>query len=108
MVEEELALQELLRASTSPETPHRFDHYLYFPSRRDGEAIAEHLRGLGFTVESRLGADDVNWLVLATHHLVPERQVVEAARTSLEELARQHGGEYDGWEASPSTSHSGT
>jgi hypothetical protein len=99
MVEEELALQELLRTA-SPDVPHLFQHYLYFSSAQAGEAVAEALRGRGFTVESRPGADGVSWLVLASHTLLPERQALEAARTSLAQLARDHEGEYDGWEAS--------
>lgn len=103
MTEEELALRELLQGSAAPNAPHLFQHYLYLPTREEGETVAEQLRARGFTVESRLGADGVNWLVLASHHLLPERQVLEAARSSLEQLAREHGGEYDGWEASPVT-----
>jgi regulator of RNase E activity RraB len=103
MTEEELALQEVLRASASPEAPHYFQHYLYFASSDAGEAVAAHLREQGFTVESRPGADGVHWLVLASHHLRPERQAVEAARSELEQLASRYAGEYDGWEASPAT-----
>ncbi len=99
MVEEEIALQELLR-TVAPDVPHIFQHYLYFPSAQAGEAVAEVLRGRGFTVESRPGADGVSWLVLASHSILPERQALGAARTSLEQLALDHSGEYDGWEAS--------
>jgi regulator of RNase E activity RraB len=99
MTEEELALQEVLRMTASPEAPHGFQHYLYFPSRDTGETVAARLRERGFTVESRLGADGVSWLILASHRLRPEREALKAARESLEQLAREHGGEYDGWEA---------
>jgi len=50
-------------------------------------------------VESRLGADLVNWLVLARHRMVPEEAQVERHRAMLEAVASEGGGEYDGWEA---------
>ncbi|NMO16274.1 ribonuclease E inhibitor RraB [Pyxidicoccus fallax] len=103
VVAEALALRELLQSTANPSTPHCFQHYLYFPSRDVGTAVAQQLQARGFTVESRLGADGVNWLVLASHHLPLEPRIVEAARSSLEQLAREHGGEYDGWEAAPVT-----
>jgi regulator of RNase E activity RraB len=103
MLEEELALQEVLRATASPDALHCFQHYLYFASSDVGEAVAAQLRERGFTVESRPGADGVHWLVLASHFIRPEREAVETARMSLEQLAREHAGEYDGWEASLAT-----
>lgn len=87
-------------ASQSPpgqDTPGRLSHYLYFPTRKAGEEVATTLRERGFDVESRLGADDVNWLVLATHRL-EDPESLPAVRDELEQLAQRHSGEYDGWE----------
>lgn len=107
-MQEDLALQELLQATDAPEAPHCFQHYLYFASSDVGEAVAEQLRERGFTVESRPGADGVHWLVLASHVIRLEREAVVAARMSLERLALEHAGEYDGWEASLATAATAT
>ncbi len=75
----------------------RLSHYLYFPERETGEAVAAELRRRGFDVRSRMGADEVNWLVLASHVLESPEQL-PAVRSELEHLAERHAGEYDGWE----------
>ena len=74
-------------------------HYLYFPRREDADTSARELRASGFGTEQRLGADGANWLVLARHEVVPSEDTIAAARQRMECLARDHGGEYDGWEA---------
>ncbi len=78
--------------------PRRMRHYLYFPRAKEGKAVAALLRQRGFSVESRRGADGVNWLVLAEHSLSPEDEAGLAVREELERLAEQHSGEYDGYE----------
>ena len=54
---------------------------------------------MGFTAEEQLGADNVNWLVLASHKIVPSPEAVAFIREELETVATRFGGEYDGWEA---------
>lgn len=98
MGDDRAALEELRRSSKSVGS-HVVLHYLYFPRREAAAASAAELRACGFTTEERLGADSVNWLVLARHELVPSEETIGKARHKMEELARQHGGEYDGWEA---------
>jgi len=46
-----------------------------------------------------LGADGVNWLVLARHEAVPTEELMASMRRSMETLIAKIGGEYDGWEA---------
>lgn len=92
------AIEELLRAS-SPGAPHSVLHYVYFPAKRSASLAAEALRRHGFEVEERLGADGVNWLALARHRIVPSEESIGAARETVERVAAEHGGEYDGWEA---------
>jgi hypothetical protein len=74
-------------------------HYVYFPTMRAAEIAAMSLESDGFSVESRLGADGVNWLVLARHRIVPDEVQIERHRAMFEALARRGNGEYDGWEA---------
>ncbi len=93
-----LALEELLRNS-SRNSVHKLKHYLYFPTKRGARAAAAKLVEQSFSVEERLGADGVNWLVLVRHDIVPSPEAVAAVRETMEQLAAVGGGEYDGWEA---------
>jgi len=92
------AIEQLLEVS-KPGTLHVVLHYLYFPEKRAAEEAAVELRSLGFSAEDRLGADGVNWLVLARQELVPSEEAIATARQQMEEIARRGDGEYDGWEA---------
>lgn len=79
--------------------PLGFAHYIYVPDRTNAESLAMKLRQDGFEVESRMGADEVNWLVLARHMLIPSEEAIERTSDQLTKLAESIGGEYDGWEA---------
>ena len=88
-----------LPGGTGGRRPQWLRHFIYVPDRTTAEALAARLRRDGFEVESRLGADEINWLVLARHLLPPGEEALERASERLTGLAEQVGGEYDGWEA---------
>lgn len=88
-----------LAAVSDVEAPHPILHYVYVPSCEAAAFVGEELRGRGFATEERLGADGVNWLVLARHVAVPSEAVMASIRQSMEALVAKVGGEYDGWEA---------
>jgi hypothetical protein len=90
---------EQLKLHSAIERAHTVLHYLYFPSREGASSAAIDLQARGFEVEERLGADGVNWLVLARHRIVPTEAAIAAARRIMEDLTHPQGGEYDGWEA---------
>jgi hypothetical protein len=92
------AIQELNRVSRAG-TMHRIQHYLYFPDKTAAVSSAAAIRSRGFETEIQLGADRINWLVLAQHYVVPTEEIIAAVRAALEELADEACGEYDGWEA---------
>jgi enoyl-CoA hydratase/carnithine racemase len=73
-------------------------HYLYFSDKDNTPPVLEELRALGFTTSERLGADKVNWLVLARHVVVPTAEAIADAQTTLTRIASRSGAEYDGWE----------
>jgi len=73
-------------------------HYLYFATARVGKAVAAQLAAQGYEVTSRKSADGRNWLVLAEHHVRDAGQAFDSAREALERMAREHSGQYDGYE----------
>jgi hypothetical protein len=86
-------------SSNGRKTTYPIHHFLYFPVESSGKEVARLLRDEGFIVDFQLGADDVNWLVLAKSNAAVTREIIEEQGTVLEQIARDHGGEYDGWEA---------
>lgn len=98
MSDDRQAVAELAVVSDA-EAPHLILHYAYLPSNEAAAVAAAELRSFGFETEERLGADGVNWLVLARHVVVPSENLMVATRRSMEALTAKLGGEYDGWEA---------
>jgi regulator of RNase E activity RraB len=98
MSDDRAALAELYQAS-EPGKSHVVRHYLYFPTEDGAAEVASRLKISGFMTEQRLGADGVNWLVLARHEVVVSEELIEATRLMMVVLAEKVGGEYDGWEA---------
>lgn len=98
MASDKDALRELESISDLSKA-HLVQHYLYFPLEQTANNVAHVLSSHGYSVECRLGADGVNWLVLARIELVPTEAAIAAARSFLEEIAIANHGEYDGWEA---------
>ena len=84
--------------------PHTVLHYLYVPGSDAANSIATELQRRGYRTEERLGADGINWLVLARHEVVPTAALMASLRESLEKLVLPFDGEYDGWEADVSAS----
>jgi hypothetical protein len=74
-------------------------HYLYFPDKLIGERVANVLRLQGYIVDDRLGADDVNWVLLVKSNAVPTSVTIGEQRRLLEQTAKENNGQYDGWEA---------
>ena len=98
MSNDQAALDQLSEVSDRGQT-HTILHYLYFPRKKAAKKVAQQLRLEGFATEDRLGADGINWLVLARHDIVPSDEAMATAREKMEQLAEGSGGEYDGWEA---------
>lgn len=78
--------------------PRTILHYLYMPSEGAADWVANHVKQRGLRIEQCMGADGVNWLVLARQEAVPNIELITSTRQSMEALVAQVGGEYDGWE----------
>ena len=68
--------------------------YLYFADEASARSAGESVRAEGFKTEVRLGADDENWLCLATGNLTTAD--ADEVEDRLTELAESLGGEFDG------------
>ncbi len=88
-----------LSAGTSGKRTQLFRHFIYVAEQAQGDALATRLKRDGFEVETRMGADGTNWLVLARHKLLPDEEAIDRLREQLTEIADAAGGEYDGWDA---------
>jgi hypothetical protein len=88
----------LLRSHSNPNSVHEVVHYLYVPTQAAAKRLLAKLRKLGFKAKMRLGADDENWLVLASHQVVPTDMTFDNADQLMKKLAKGESGEYDGWE----------
>jgi hypothetical protein len=95
--EQDIGLPPAQRAPAAHK-PRHVRHYLYFATARVGQAVASQLAAQGYEVTSRESADEKNWLVLAEHHLSDAEQALGSAREALERVAREHSGQYDGYE----------
>jgi hypothetical protein len=80
----------------SNEFPEYIEHFFYFPRSSDAETSAEQLRTRGWSTRVDLGADDRDWLLLATQ---PTRGDEDLSDTfpEMEDLAAKFNGIYDGY-----------
>jgi len=100
MNKDAVAIDELAAAGADLTVPRNVLHYIYMPNKEEAAAVARELRRRGFQTEERLGADGVNWLVLAVHEMIVTKALISSTRQAMETLISQNGdGEYDGWEA---------
>src|SRR5829696_2969915 len=75
-------------------------HWLYFGDEAAAAEAARSAGRKGFAAECVPSAgDDGRWVVRATRQMYPRPEVFARARVPLVQVAVDHGGEYDGWEA---------
>jgi Regulator of ribonuclease activity B len=70
--------------------------YLYFADEATADSAASQLREREYEVTVRPGADDENWLALATRVIADDH--LDEAEEELVELAESLGGEFDGFD----------
>ncbi|HYO54193.1 ribonuclease E inhibitor RraB [Archangium sp.] len=83
-------------SSMDDSTPQRVQHYLYFPSAKASKEVAAQLAAQDFKVDRRKSDSGANWLVLVEHAVVLGAPALDSVRETLERLAQEHSGEYDG------------
>jgi len=82
-------------------SPREIDHWIYFNDTEDRERFAEVVRQLGFAVRAILEpeGDQTKRGLQIYRQDTPNPDLFDQVTTQLHELARQSGGDYDGWEA---------
>jgi hypothetical protein len=77
---------------------HKITHFLYMPTvERAREAMLALLAREFEVVEPYYLLDA--WSVLVRTEMVPDEEAIVALRDLFTEIAEEHEGEYDGWEA---------
>jgi len=101
-------LGNLARYGSDLSKPHHTVHYLYFKSEAGAQAAASELRTEGYEnvrverepaplLKRLFGPKEFS--CLAETHAVPSEEAVFATTDRMNDLARRHGGMYDGWDA---------
>jgi hypothetical protein len=94
-----MIIEELRRLESDLTKAHSMDFYFYFSTENIASEVARQLSTEGFATEVRLGADEKNWLCLATKGMVPDESALNSLGTSFQNLAESYRGEFDGWES---------
>ena len=73
-------------------------HYLYVPDREAAERAGKALARAGFRAEAGPASDGDDWLLIATHDAVTEKDREIATQEAMREIAIAVGGTYNGFE----------
>lgn len=80
------------------ERARRVSHFLYVPDRGAAERTGKALSRAGFSSEAGPAADGDDWLVVATHDEVEEKDREVATQEAMREIALAVGGQYNGFQ----------
>ncbi len=72
--------------------------WLYFPTRKGAKGAGKKLAELGFSCECEKSAGSKKWLCLASRDVVPRIGEILSIRRTMDRIAAEFGGMYDGWE----------
>lgn len=97
IAEDREALNQLRTAGSDLAKPHRVEFYLYVPSEAAAEAAAAAIRPRGYTVSVSAGAEEANWLCVASKTMRPTIEEITVARSLFKGLALTYLGAYGGW-----------
>jgi regulator of ribonuclease activity B len=82
--------------------PIPFSFYLYVPNRQKATRCAKVLKADAHETEvDKSAASDGKWLCLCHATLTLSDGTVSKLGNRLVQLAKEHGGEFDGWEVNP-------
>jgi hypothetical protein len=95
-----LVLRQLAGLGADLTRPRHVVHYLYFPGEQQARAAADVVADAGYSIVVEPPTDRIaEWCVKADTTRVVNAVTVEAFRAWFEQVAAEHEGEYDAWEA---------
>ena len=99
---DELALVHLEKRGADLSQSRHVIHFLYFEREEDARAAADDAGRAGWSTNvDEPGVKITFWTMRADGNRVLSGVTVASFRSWFEQLAAEHGGEYDGWEAAP-------
>jgi regulator of ribonuclease activity B len=94
--------QVLKKSACDLSEPIPLSFYLYLPDRRSANACAKVLKADGHEVEvEKSASDDSRWLCLCHVTIKFSEKAITPLGDRLLGLAKEHKGEFDGWETNP-------
>ena len=72
--------------------------WLYFPNMKGAKGAGKKLAELGFSCECVKSAGSKKWLCLASKDVVPRIGELLSIHSTMDRIAGEFGGIYDGWE----------
>ena len=95
-----LVLRQLEALGADLSRPRHVIHYLYFGEEGQARPAAEAIEAAGYTVAVEGPTERIaEWCVKADTMRIVNATTVEAFRAWFEQIAAEHEGEYDAWEA---------
>jgi hypothetical protein len=95
-----LALRQLTSRGANMTKPRHVIHFLLFDDEADARAASETIGATAWTARIEPPAEArAEWTVRADDERILSADTIAAYRTWFEQIAAQHHGEYDGWEA---------
>lgn len=99
---DERLIDRLRKSGSDPFQPHEVDFFMAMPSEAEGQAVAAQLEAEGYRVDVKAAPDNPNDQPFSLHATKSLRLSVPGMRElthHFQELAKAHGGHYDGWSA---------
>lgn len=103
LAQQDASIIDSLRAISADLTqPHLVDFYFTFKGEASAKAASEQMQQQDYVlVDLSPSPDEGLWQLQVQRSMVPELTGMNAASQALNAIARQHGGDYDGWSAIP-------
>jgi hypothetical protein len=99
---DESLIERLRKSGSDPFQPHDVDFFMAMPSEDAGQAVAAILQAEGYQVDLHAAPDnpaDTPFSLHATKSLRLSVPGMQELTVHFKELAKAHGGHYDGWSA---------
>ena len=95
-----LALRQLAGRGANMTKPRHVVHFVLFGDGADARAAAETIAQTSWKAQVDEPTEErAEWVVRADDERIVSTDTIGAYRTWFEQIALQHHGEYDGWEA---------